>query len=85
MRYLVLSAVLLISGPALADCSTKQNLCEAKCKVTNLTDEAALNGCKAKCAAHRAACSTQKGAETAAEVSKGAWESTKSFFKGATE
>ncbi len=85
MRYLVLSALLMLSAPAMADCSTEQTLCEAKCKVSNLTDDAALTGCKSKCMAKRAACSTEKGAETAVQMGKDAWENTKSFIKGATE
>ncbi|MBE9397311.1 hypothetical protein IOQ59_08565 [Pontibacterium sp. N1Y112] len=96
MRYLLLSAALLISGPVLADCGMKQTFCESKCKVTHLGDDAAATGCKSKCIAQRAACSTEKGAETVIEVGKKgaetavdasqkAWENTKSFIKGATE
>jgi hypothetical protein len=85
MRYVVLCAALLFGAPAFADCSTDQTLCEAKCKVSHLTDDAARTGCISKCVAQRAACSTGKGAEKAVELGKGAWESTKSFVKGATE
>ena len=79
-----------------ADCSTEQTFCEAKCSVTYFNDEAAILGCKSQCVAKRALCSTESGAKTAvdtgekvigkgAEVSKDAWDSTKSFFKGLTE
>ncbi|MGB0466303.1 MAG: hypothetical protein ACPGF7_02075 [Pontibacterium sp.] len=85
MRYLILSALLVISSPVLANCSIDQTLCETQCKVKNLNDEASLAGCNSKCVAIRAACSAEKGAEKAVELGKGAWENTKAFIKGATE
>lgn len=96
MRYFLLSAALLVASPVFADCGTEQTFCETKCKVAHLTDDAAYAGCKSKCIAQRAVCSTESGAETVIEASKNgadvvvetgqsAWESTKSFIKGATE
>ncbi|MGB0204200.1 MAG: hypothetical protein ACPF9K_04020 [Neptuniibacter sp.] len=89
-------APLLISPYAAADCSTQQALCETECAVRYFSDEAAELGCKSKCVAQRAVCSTESGAQTAVEtggevidkgveVSKEAWENTKSFVKGVTE
>ncbi|MGH1461038.1 MAG: hypothetical protein ACRBB6_03280 [Neptuniibacter sp.] len=79
-----------------ADCSTDQSICEAQCTVKYFNDEAAELGCKSKCVAKRAVCSTESGAKTAVETSgdvidkgveasKDAWENTKSFVKGVTE
>ncbi|WP_027859346.1 hypothetical protein [Marinobacterium jannaschii] len=84
MRYLLLS-LFIFSGSAIADCSTKQTFCEAQCKVKHLSDEMAEAGCNSKCVAERAACSAEKGADTAVDAGKKAWEGTKSFVKGLTE
>lgn len=81
---------------ALADCALDQQFCRTECEVRHFTDEAAVTGCKARCAVQRAICSTGKGAETAVELgkegadaaveaSKDAWEGTKSFIKGISE
>lgn len=75
----------LTSPVALADCADEQTWCETKCNVKHLGDDAAITGCKSKCAAKRAACSTQAGAETVFEVGKKAVDNTGSFFKGLTE
>ncbi|WP_299198675.1 hypothetical protein [uncultured Amphritea sp.] len=81
---LALSATFL-APLAQADCSDEQNWCETKCEVKHMTDDAAATGCKSKCVAERAACSTQAGAETAWDATKKAAENTKSFIKGLTE
>ncbi|WP_243431956.1 hypothetical protein [Aliamphritea spongicola] len=92
----VLAGLALAVSPlamALGDCQDQQSFCEAKCEVRHLGDEAAINGCYAKCTASRAVCSTkegakevyeagEEGAKTAVEVGKDAVESTKSFIKG---
>lgn len=94
--YILALMPLFITPFAVADCATEQTLCETQCAVKYFTDEAAELGCKSKCVAQRAVCSTESGAKTAVEtsgdvidkgveVSKDAWESTKSFVKGATE
>lgn len=81
---------------SLADCALNQQFCRTECEVRYFTDEAAVTGCKARCAVERAICSTGEGAETAvelgregadaaAEVGKEAWEDTKSFVKGISE
>lgn len=97
MKKLISLIVLMALSPlAMADCSTEQTICETKCSVMYLSDEAAELGCKSKCVAKRALCSTESGAETAVEtgeevidkgveVSKEAWQNTKSFVKGMTE
>ena len=88
--------IILLPSFVLADCATKQSFCEAKCTATYLTDEAAELGCKSKCVAQRALCSTESGAKAAldtgeevvdkgVEASKNAWDNTKSFFKGISE
>ncbi|NVK44142.1 MAG: hypothetical protein HWE39_23105 [Oceanospirillaceae bacterium] len=92
-RQLLLSLLLGLPLPALADCALDQQYCRVECEVRHFTDEAAVNGCKARCALERAFCSTSAGAENAVElgkegadaatdVTKDAWDSTKSFFKG---
>ncbi|WP_417224722.1 hypothetical protein [Amphritea sp.] len=81
---LALSAMML-APLAQADCADDQNWCETKCEVKHITDEAAATGCKSKCVAERAACSTKAGAETAWDATKEAAKDTKSFFKGLTE
>ena len=96
MRFIIAVSLLLGSQLAMANCSTEQTLCETKCSVMYLTDDAAELGCKSKCVAKRALCSTESGAETAVEtgedvidsgveVTKEAWQDTKSFVKGLTE
>ncbi|WP_271271057.1 hypothetical protein [Aliamphritea hakodatensis] len=95
LKTLFVSLTLAISSQAMAlgDCQDQQSFCEAKCEVRHLGDEAAVNGCYAKCTASRAVCSTkegakevyeagEEGAKTAVEVGKDAVDSTKSFFKG---
>ncbi|WP_432470674.1 hypothetical protein [Amphritea sp. HPY] len=82
---LILLSALLLSPIALADCSDEQTWCNTKCEVKHLGDDAAITGCKSKCVAARAACSTKSGAETAVEASKKALKNTESFFKGLTE
>lgn len=92
----LLLAAMSFSTLAIADCATEQTLCEAECSLRYFSDEAAELGCKSKCVAKRAVCSTESGAKTAVdtggdvldkgvEMSKEAWENTKSFVKGATE
>jgi len=96
MKIISFFSLLFIASFAWADCSTEQTLCETQCAVVHLTDEAAELGCKSKCMAKRALCSTESGAKTAVdtggevidsgvEVSKDAWQDTKSFVKGLTE
>lgn len=97
MKHLMLGLTLLLLTPfAVADCSLQQSMCNTECMVKHFNNEAAELGCKSTCAAKRALCSTEKGAETAVEtggevidagveMSKEAWENTKSFVKGATE
>lgn len=96
MRVLLTLSLALIATFANADCSTEQTLCETQCAITYFTDDAAELGCKSKCVAKRAVCSTESGAETAVEtggevidsgveVTKEAWKDTKSFVKGLTE
>lgn len=75
----------LLAPLAQADCADEQSWCETKCEVKHVTDDAAATGCKSKCVAARAACSTQSGAETAWDATKDAAQKTKSFFKGLTE
>lgn len=75
----------LVAPLAQADCADEQSWCETKCEVKHVTDDAAATGCKSKCVAARAACSTQSGAETAWDATKEAAQKTKSFFKGLTE
>ena len=81
---------------ALADCALDQQYCRTECEVRHFTDDAAVTGCKARCAVQRAICSTGEGAETAVELGKegadaaveagkDAWEDTKSFIKGIRE
>ncbi|ANG62071.1 hypothetical protein A8C75_05905 [Marinobacterium aestuarii] len=81
---------------AFANCALDQQFCRTECEVRHFTDDAAVTGCKARCAVQRAICSTGKGAETAVELgkegadaaveaSKDAWEGTKSFIKGISE
>ena len=81
---IVLSATLL-APLAQADCADEQTWCETKCEVKHMTDDAAVTGCKSKCVAARAACSTKAGAETAWDATKKAAQDTKSFFKRFTE
>lgn len=97
MKQLFATLMILLCSPlAVADCSTKQTFCETQCALKHFNDEAAELGCKSTCVAKRAVCSTEAGAETAVEtggelidksveLSKDAWENTKSFVKGATE
>lgn len=66
-------------------CDRAQEICDLNCDSQYPNDKAARTGCKSRCVAERAACSTSVGAGKAAEVGKGAWEGTKSFFKGLTE
>lgn len=87
-RTPLIAAALLtaLSSPAaFADCADEQTWCNTKCNVKHVGDDAAITGCKSKCAAKRAACSTQAGAETVWEVGKKAAKDTGSFFKGLTE
>lgn len=94
--FLLLMAAIIVTPLASADCPTEQTLCEAECSLRYFSDEAAELGCKSKCVAKRAVCSTESGAKTAVdtggevldkgvEMSKEAWENTKSFVKGATD
>lgn len=86
MKRLMLALSLIFITPlAMADCSDEQTWCNTKCEVKHVTDESAINGCKSKCVAARAACSTKAGAETAWDATKDAAGKTKSFFKGLTE
>ncbi|PIE24016.1 MAG: hypothetical protein CSA60_03825 [Neptuniibacter caesariensis] len=96
MKKFLLGLLLLAASYAGADCATDQTFCETQCAITYFSDEAAELGCKSKCAAKRAVCSTKSGAETVVEtggevidsgveVSKEAWKDTKSFVKGLTE
>ena len=66
-------------------CDRAQEICNLNCDNQYPNDQAARAGCKSKCVAERAACSTSVGAGKAADVGKDAWEGTKSFFKGLTE
>jgi len=96
MRFLILPVAMLFATPTFANCGTSQSVCESKCSVVHFNDEAAEAGCKSKCIAQRAACSTEQGAKDAIEIGKKgadavvetgqkAWENTKSFIRGATE
>ncbi|WP_415901756.1 hypothetical protein ACMXYR_11915 [Neptuniibacter sp. QD29_5] len=67
MRALFFSALMLLTPAVFADCSTDQTICEAKCSVKHFTDDAAELGCKSKCVAQRAMCSTESGAKTVVE------------------
>lgn len=66
-------------------CDRQQEICNLNCDSRHIDDKAARTGCKSRCVAERAACSTSVGAGKAADVGKDAWEGTKSFFKGLTE
>ena len=66
-------------------CDRQQEGCELSCDSLYPNDKAARTGCKSKCAAQRAACSTSAGAGKAVEIGKDAWEGTKSFFEGLTK
>lgn len=66
-------------------CDRQQEICNLNCDSRHPSDKAARTGCKSRCVAERAACSTSVGAGKAADVGKDAWEGTKSFFKGLTE
>ncbi len=84
--FLTAALLATLSSPAaFADCADEQTWCETKCNVKHLGDDAAITGCKSKCVAKRAACSTQSGAETVWEAGKKAAKDTGSFFKGLTE
>ena len=85
MRPVALATLLLLPLGAQADCATEQTLCEARCSLNHYDDRAARAGCNSRCLAERAACSTQKGAEQAVDLSKQAWRDTRSFFQGLTE
>lgn len=70
-KNILLASLLLAVSPfslALGDCSDQQSFCEAKCDVRHLGDEAAVNGCYAKCTASRAVCSTKEGAKEVYEA-----------------
>jgi len=69
MRTLLFSALMLLTSAAFADCSTEQTFCEAQCAIKHFTDDAAELGCKSKCVAKRAMCSTESGAKTVIEKS----------------
>lgn len=86
----------IISTTVVADCSTDQSICNARCALKYFSDEAAELGCKTRCSAKRAVCSTKIGAksvtetseeliDTGVEKSKNAWDNTKSFFNGLTD
>lgn len=66
-------------------CDRQQEICNLNCDSRHSDDKAGRSGCKSRCVAERAACSTSVGAGKAAEVGKDAWDGTKSFFKGLTE
>lgn len=66
-------------------CDRQQEICNLTCDERHPGDDAARTGCKSKCVAQRAACSTSVGAGKAVDVGKDAWDGTKSFFKGLTE
>lgn len=66
-------------------CDRQQEVCNLNCDSLYPNDKAARTGCKSKCTAQRAACSTSVGAGKAVEIGKDAWDGTKSFFKGLTE
>ncbi len=96
MKRILLPILILFSSVAYADCSTDQTLCETQCALKHFSDEAAELGCKSRCLAKRAACSTESGAKTVVEtggeviddgvdITKEAWQDTKSFVRGLTE
>lgn len=66
-------------------CDRQQEICELSCESRNAGDNAAIAGCKSRCIAERAACSTSVGAGKAVDLGKDAWDGTKSFFKGLTD
>lgn len=66
-------------------CDNQQEGCNLNCDTLYPNDKAARAGCKSKCAAQRAACSTSVGAGKAVDLGKDAWDGTKSFFKGLTK
>ncbi len=70
LKTLLASLALAVSPAAMAlgDCQDQQSFCEAKCEVRHLGDEAAVNGCYAKCTASRALCSTKEGAKEVYEA-----------------
>lgn len=96
MKKAIFLTLCLTAPLTYADCSTEQTLCETQCAVVHIADDAAEMGCKSKCVAKRAMCSTESGAKTVVEtgeevidsgveVSKEAWKDTKSFVRGLTE
>ena len=84
---IVMLLILLLGSPvtALADCADQQTLCNAHCEIRYLGDSAAVSGCRSKCIAERAVCSTKSGAETVFEAGQDAAEKTGSFIKGLTK
>ncbi len=92
-KPLLLGLLMALPLPAFADCALDQAYCRVECEVRHFSDEAAVNGCKARCAVQRAICSTgagaesavelgKEGADAAADVTKDAWDNTRSFIKG---
>ncbi len=75
---------LLLPNLARADCAFDQTLCEARCSIKHFDSKAARLGCESRCAAERAACSTQAGAQKALEMGQEAWDDTGDFVDGFT-
>ena len=80
-----LLALLITPVAAYADCSSEQTWCNTQCEAAHLGDDAAIAGCRSKCIAQRAVCSTKSGAETVFEAGKEAVDKTGSFIKGLTK
>lgn len=82
---LFLSGLLFSISPltmALGDCEDQQTFCEAKCEVRHLGDNAAINGCYAKCTASRAVCSTKEGAK---EIYEAGGEGAETVYEAGKE
>ncbi|SEG53395.1 hypothetical protein [Marinobacterium lutimaris] len=75
---------LLLPTQARADCAFDQTICEARCSIKHFDSNAARLGCESRCAAERAACSTEAGAKKALEMGKDAWDDTGAFVEGFT-
>lgn len=75
---------LLLPNLARADCAFDQTICEARCSIKHFDSNAARLGCESRCAAERAACSTEAGAKKALEMGKDAWDDTGDFVEGFT-
>lgn len=81
----MLTALLALPTLTEADCAFDQKLCNARCTIVHFDDGAAKAGCKSRCLAERAACSTKAGTQKALDLGKDAVRDTRSFIDGLTE